>query len=182
MKIIAILIFAACLFSCSPKAGTKVLVGQIITPKGAILFRFHDKTPRHNESFRKLAEAHYWDSLTFNRVIPNFVAQGGGPDTKEGFAGSPYLLEPEFDDSLRHVYGAVGAGRDDNPEMTSAGCQFYIVQNKNGLHRLDKKYTVFGQVIKGMDIIDALVNTPRDSNDAPLTRVPIKVRVKRMKN
>ena len=182
MKIIAILIFAACLFSCSPKAGTKVLVGQIITSKGEILFRFHEKTPRHNESFRKLAKAHYWDSLTFNRVIPNFVAQGGCPDTKEGFAGSPYLLEPEFDDSLRHVYGAVGAGRDDNPEMKSAGCQFYIVQNRNGLHRLDKKYTVFGQVIKGMDIIDALVNTPRDSNDAPLTRVPIKVRVKRIKN
>jgi peptidyl-prolyl cis-trans isomerase B (cyclophilin B) len=76
----------------------------------------------------------------------------------------------------------VGAGRDDNPEMKSAGCQFYIVQNKNGLHRLDKKYTVFGQVIKGMDIVDALVIAPRDSSDSPLVPVPIKVRVKRIRN
>jgi len=182
MKFITYLFFLTSLISCNPKTSKKVLVGQIITPKGEILFRFHEKTPRHNESFRKLADAHYWDSLTFNRVIPNFVAQGGCPDTKEGFAGSPYLLEPEFDDSLRHVYGAVGAGRDDNPEMKSAGCQFYIVQNKNGLHRLDKKYTVFGQVMKGMDIVDALVTAPRDSNDAPLMPVPIKVRVKRIKN
>ena len=182
MKSLIILLIPICLLSCSPKAIKQELVGQIITPKGEILFRFHEKTPRHNESFRKLAEAHYWDSLSFNRVIPNFVAQGGCPDTKEGFAGSPYLLEPEFDDSLQHVYGAVGAGRDDNPEMKSAGCQFYIVQNKNGLHRLDKKYTVFGQVVKGMDIIDALVNVPRDSNDAPLTPVPIKVKVSRIRN
>ncbi len=182
MKSLIFLLIPICLVSCSPKAGKQILVGQITTPKGEILFRFHEKTPRHNESFRKLAEAHYWDSLTFNRVIPNFVAQGGCPDTKEGFSGSPYLLEPEFDDSLRHVYGSVGAGRDDNPEMKSAGCQFYIVQNKNGLHRLDKKYTVFGQVIKGMDIIDALVNTPRDSIDAPLKPVPIKVRVITIRN
>jgi peptidyl-prolyl cis-trans isomerase B (cyclophilin B) len=182
MKNASFILFLISLFSCSPKAGKEMLVGQIITPKGEILFRFHEKTPRHKESFRKLAEAHYWDSLSFNRVIPNFVAQGGCPDTKEGFAGSPYLLEPEFDDSLRHVYGAVGAGRDDNPEMKSAGCQFYIVQNKNGLHRLDKEYTVFGQVMKGMDIIDALVNVPRDSNDAPVTPVMIKVRVMRIRN
>lgn len=61
-----------------------------------------------------------------------------------------------------HVYGAVGAGRDDNPKMLSAGCQFYIVANKNGLARLDDKYTVYGRVIKGMDAVEAVVSALTD--------------------
>ena len=137
-------------------------------PLGEILFYLYPRTS-HRDSFIKLAGEHYWDSLTFNRVIKNFVAQGGCPDTPEGFKGSPYNLAPEFNDSLRHVYGAVGAGRDDNPEKLSAGCQFYIVANKNGLARLDGNYTVFGQVIKGMDVVETIVSVPTDSTDQPLT-------------
>ncbi len=150
-------------------------VGRIQTDKGEILFYLYPQTPNHQASFIKLANAHYFDSLTFNRVIKNFVAQGGCPDTPEGFAGSPYNLAPEFNDSLRHVYGAVGAGRDDNPQKLSAGCQLYIVVNKNGLPRLDGNYTVYGQVIKGMDVVEAIVSVPTDSLDAPL--VPITLRV-----
>lgn len=114
-------------------------VGQIKTDKGDLLIWLYDETPNHKASFIKLANAGYWDSLSFNRVINNFVAQGGCPDTPEGFADSPYLLKPEFNDSIKHVYGSFAAGRDDNPEMLSAGCQFYVVQNKNGLPRLDYK-------------------------------------------
>ena len=84
-------------------------VGRIKTPLGEILFYLYPETPHHRDSFIRLAGQHYWDSLTFNRVIKNFVAQGGCPDTPEGFKGSPYNLAPEFNDSLRHVYGAVGA-------------------------------------------------------------------------
>ena len=152
-------------------------VGRIQTPKGEILFYLYPQTPNHQASFIKLAQSHYWDSLTFNRVIKNFVAQGGCPDTPAGFAGSPYNLAPEFNDSLRHVYGAVGAGRDDNPQKLSAGCQFYIVANKNGLARLDGNYTVYGQVIKGMDVVEAIVSVPTDSSDAPLTPIPLHVDV-----
>ena len=150
-------------------------VGRIRTDKGEILFYLYPQTPNHQASFITLAKAHYFDSLTFNRVIKNFVAQGGCPDTPAGFAGSPYNLAPEFNDSLHHVYGAVGAGRDDNPQKLSAGCQFYIVANKNGLARLDGNYTVYGQVIKGMDVVEAIVSVPTDSTDAPL--VPIKLHV-----
>lgn len=150
-------------------------VGRIQTDKGEILFYLYPQTPNHQASFIKLANAHYFDSLTFNRVIKNFVAQGGCPDTPEGFAGSPYNLAPEFNDSLRHVYGAVGAGRDDNPGKLSAGCQLYIVVNKNGIPRLDGNYTVYGQVIKGMDVVESIVSVPTDSLDAPLT--PIKLHV-----
>lgn len=152
-------------------------VGRIETRLGEILFVLYDATPRHKASFMKLAGSHYWDSLTFNRVIKNFVAQGGCPDTPQGFAGSPYLLAPEFNDHLKHVYGAVGAGRDDNPGQLSAGCQFYIVANKQGLPRLDNHYTVFGQVFKGMDVVEAIVSVPTNAKDGPLTPIPLHVDV-----
>ena len=159
------------------KPGKTYPVGQIKTPMGEVLFWLYDGTPTHKASFIKLANEDYWDSLTFNRVITNFVAQGGCPDTPAGFSDSPYLLKPEFVPTLRHVYGAVGAGRDNNPEKLSAGCQFYIVQNKKGLPRLDDNYTVFGQVFKGMDVIDAITAVKTDAKNAPLTPITLDVNV-----
>jgi len=152
-------------------------VARIQTRLGEILLYLYPETPHHRASFIKLASSHYWDAFTFNRVIPDFVAQGGCPDTPAGFADSPYLLEPEFDHSLRHVYGAVGAGRDDNPKMLSAGCQFYIVANKNGLARLDDKYTVYGRVIKGMDVVEAVVSEKTDGTHNPVVAIGLHVDV-----
>ena len=157
-------------------------VGQILTPKGEVLIWLHKETPKHKASFIELAKAGYWDSLSFNRVIPDFVAQGGCPDTKEGFSNPEYLLEPEFHKNLLHEYGALGAGRDDNPKKLSARCQFYIVQNKKGLHRLDGDYTIFGKVIKGMDVIDSIVNVKRDSLDKPKEELHLNVKIIRLNN
>lgn len=171
-----ILILSFLIFSIQTKQKTYP-VGQIKTDKGEILFWLYDETPIHKKSFIELANKGYWDSLTFNRVINNFVAQGGCPDTPEGFSKSPYLLKPEFNPTLKHVYGAVGAGRDNNPEKLSAGCQFYIVQNKKGLARLDGDYTVFGQVFKGMNVVDAIVSVKTDSTDTPLTPIKLDVNV-----
>lgn len=164
----------------APAAAQQYDVGRIRTRLGEILVYLYPETPNHKASFLRLAADRYWDSLTFNRVIPGFVAQGGCPDTPEGFAGSPYNLAPEFNDSLRHVYGAFGAGRDDNPKKLSAGCQFYIVANRAGLKRLDGNYVIYGQVIQGMDVVEAIVHEPRDSADAPLTPIPLTVDVVRM--
>jgi len=126
-------------------------VAEIKTPKGDILVWLHDETPNHKASFIQLAKDGYWDSLTFNRVIPDFVAQGGCPDTPEGFNDPEYLLEPEFNDELLHEYGAE--------------------------HRLDGDYTIFGKVIKGMDIVDAIVNVVRDSIDQPVTPITLDVNI-----
>lgn len=156
---------------------TSYQIGRIRTNMGEILFVLYDQTPRHKASFRKLAASHYWDSLTFNRVIKNFVAQGGCPDTPAGFGGSPYLLAPEFIDSLKHVYGAVGAGRDDNPGQLSAGCQFYIVASKQGIPRLDGHYTVYGQVFEGMDVVEAIVSVPKDSTNKPYKPITLHIDV-----
>jgi peptidyl-prolyl cis-trans isomerase B (cyclophilin B) len=161
--------------SCATKEKETYPIGQIKTDMGEILFWMYEETPNHKASFIKLANANYWDTLTFNRVINNFVIQGGCPDTPAGFTDSTYLLKPEFRDSIRHVYGAVGIGRDNNAEKLSATCQFYIVQNKEGLARLDGDYMIFGKVIKGMDVVDAIASVKTDSTDAPL--IPIKLDV-----
>lgn len=179
MKKLLLLLVLFASISCSTlkKEVKTYQAGQIITSKGEILFWLSDKTPLHKASFIKLANANYWDSLTFNRVIKNFVIQGGCPDTPEGFGDSPYLLKPEFNDSLKHVYGAVGAGRDDNPEKLSASCQFFIVNNKNGIPRLDGDYTIFGQVFKGFDVLEAISSVETDSLDTPLTNLKLDVTI-----
>jgi len=175
--IVLLLMILSTLISCSPTKKNEYSVGQIKTPQGDIIFWLYDETPNHKTSFIQLANEGYWDSLTFNRVIPNFVAQGGCPDTAEGFTDPQYLLPPEFNDNLLHDYGAVGAGRDNNPDKLSARCQFYIVQNKEGEHRLDGDYTVFGKVLKGMDVVDAIVNVERDSTDKPLVPITLDVNI-----
>lgn len=156
-------------------------VGQIVTPEGEILIWLHNETPNHKASFTQLANDGYWDDYTFNRVIPNFVAQGGCPDTPEGFNDPEYLLEPEFNENLLHEYGAVGAGRDDNPKKLSARCQFYIVHNKKGLKRLDGDYTIFGKVIKGMDVVNTIINKERDKKNKPFTDISLDVNMVKIK-
>ena len=170
---VAVLLFLG--VSLNGYAQKKYEIGQVKTDFGEVLIWLYDETPKHKVSFIQLAKAGYWDSLSFNRVIPNFVAQCGCPDTKEGFKDPEYFLAPEFNKDLKHEYGMVGAGRDDNPGKLSARCQFYIVQNKNGLHRLDSNYTVFGKVVKGMDIVDKIVNVKRDEFDEPLERIKLDV-------
>ena len=123
----------------------------------------------------KTGSMQYWDDLSFNRVIENFVIQAGCPDTPEGFGASDFLIDPEFVPEIKHVYGAVGMGRDDNPGKLSAGCQFYIVHDVE-IPRLDQNYTIFGQVFKGLDVLDVIANLSTDANDTPLERLPIVVR------
>ncbi len=179
-RYVTITLLAIAFVATAAMSSRSYQVGRIRTPMGEILFVLFDQTPHHRDSFVKLADSHYWDSLTFNRVIKNFVAQGGCPDTPAGFSGSPYLLEPEFNDSLKHVYGAVGAGRDDNPGQLSAGCQFYIVANKDGLPKLDNHYTVYGQVFKGMDVVEKIVLAPKDSTNKPYTPITLHIDVVEM--
>lgn len=174
MKYLILLLFA---ITSACKSEPTYPVGQIITPKGEMLFWLYEDTPIHKASFIKLANESFWDSLTFNRVIEDFVIQGGCPDTEEGFSDSPYLLKPEFHDHIKHIYGAVGAGRDGNAEKLSAGCQLYIVDNEEGIPRLDGDYMIFGQVFKGMDVLDAIAKVSTDTLDQPLTDIPMEVNV-----
>jgi len=179
-RILLIALISGNCFFVSAQSKKTYPIAQIKTGMGQILIWLYDETPNHKASFIKLANQNYWDTLTFNRVIRDFVAQGGCPDTKEGFSKSPYLLKPEFNSRLRHTYGAVGAGQDGNKEMLSAGCQFYIVQSKKGLARLDDKFTVFGYVFKGMEVVDQIVSVKKDSTDKPYNPVTLDINIIQM--
>ena len=114
--------------------GTRI---KITTDSGVMIIRLYDKTPKHRDNFIKLANAHFFDSLLFHRVISGFMIQGGDPQSKNAapgaFLGSGdvgYTIPAEFDTSLFHKKGALAAARTDNPEKASSGCQFYIVQGR----------------------------------------------------
>jgi cyclophilin family peptidyl-prolyl cis-trans isomerase/predicted GIY-YIG superfamily endonuclease len=124
---------------------------RIRTKKGDIVFRFYPREARqHSAAFIKLARAGFYDGLTFHRVEPGFVIQGGCPKGN-GTGGPGYNLDAEFN-ALPHTKGTVAMARAQNPN--SAGSQFYICLGDARF--LDKQYTVFGQTVEGQDVVDAI--------------------------
>jgi peptidyl-prolyl cis-trans isomerase B (cyclophilin B) len=124
---------------------------RITTEKGDIVFTFYpDAAPQHSAAFIKLARAGFYDGLTFHRVEPGFVIQGGCPDGN-GTGGPGYNLDAEFSDNP-HITGTVAMARSSNPN--SAGSQFYICLGDAPF--LNKQYTVFGHVVEGQSVVDAI--------------------------
>ncbi len=156
----------------------KYPVAYVDTRLGEMFFWLYDETPNHKQKFIELANAKHYDQFTFNRVIENFVIQGGCPDSVKYFENSPYLLDPEFVDSIDHHYGALGMGRDGNPEKKSNACQFYVVNKEAGLPFLDGEYMIFGTMIKGYDVLEDIEHEPTNANDQPLTDIPLHVSIK----
>ena len=152
-------------------------LSKIDTDFGTMILWLYPQTPLHRKNFIKLTSEGFYDSLIFHRVINNFVIQGGDP-TGTGAGGPGYTIPAEFRTALTHVNGAVGAARqsdDINPTKASNGSQFYIVDNINGRHDLDTRYTVFGIVIDGIPTVDAISQVPTNpANDRPLTNVYMK--------
>ena len=142
----------------------------IETGFGDIVFRLlPDIAPETVRSFAKLAQSRFYDGTLFHRVIPGFMIQGGDPNTKNadknrwGMGGPGYTIKAEFN-SRSHFRGIVSMARATDPD--SAGSQFFIVTTDSAF--LDRQYTVFGEVVEGMNIADKIVNLPRDKNDCPL--------------
>jgi len=124
---------------------------RISTKKGDIVFRFYPHDARqHSAAFIKLARAGFYDGLTFHRVEPGFVIQGGCP-SGTGTGGPGYQLDAEFN-AQPHVKGTVAMARSSSPN--SAGSQFYICLGDARF--LDKQYTVFGQTVSGQDVVDGI--------------------------
>src|SRR5579864_9421271 len=131
----------------SATAQAKKLQARIVTSQGEIIFTFFpDDAPLTVASFIKLARSSFYDGLTFHRVEPGFVIQGGCPQGT-GTGGPGYRLKAEFNDRL-HDAGAVAMARAQSPD--SAGSQFYVCLED--AHFLDHKYTVFGHVTQGLDV------------------------------
>jgi peptidyl-prolyl cis-trans isomerase B (cyclophilin B) len=153
----------------------------IETKFGEIELEFRDdKAPGHVKNFLDLAKKGFYDGTTFHRVIPGFMIQGGCPNTKDpkssraqhGTGGPGYNIKAEFNDTP-HKRGVVSMARANDPN--SAGCQFFICVKDSGF--LDRQYTAFGRVVRGMEVADQIVNAPRDPRDNPNDRIDMKVRV-----
>ncbi|MBI5827627.1 MAG: peptidylprolyl isomerase [Deltaproteobacteria bacterium] len=141
----------------------------IETKYGEMEIRFFpDAAPKHVENFTTLAKKGFYDGTIFHRVIPGFMIQGGDPNTKGtdtsvyGTGGPGYTIKAEFNNTP-HKRGIVSMARSASPD--SAGSQFFIVVKDSNF--LDRQYTVFGEVVKGMDVADKIVNLPRNSRDLP---------------
>ena len=141
----------------------------IKTDFGTIKFSLEpDLAPETVRNFSKLTKSGFYNGTLFHRVIPGFMIQGGDPNTKNsdksmwGQGGPGYNLKAEFS-SRSHLRGIVSMARATDPD--SAGSQFFIVTSDSTF--LDRQYTVFGEVIDGMEVADKIVNLPRDGNDCP---------------
>ena len=127
-----------------------------------------DQAPETVRNFSQLAKSGFYNGTLFHRVIPGFMIQGGDPNTKNpdkstwGQGGPGYNLKAEFI-SRSHLRGIVSMARSSDPD--SAGSQFFIVTSDSTF--LDRQYTVFGEVVDGMEVADEIVNLPRDGNDCP---------------
>lgn len=255
----------AVIIACStPKKNNEVeekpVRVELQTTKGTIVLELSDKTPKHRDNFIKLVKENAYDSLLFHRVIEGFMVQAGDPDSKYaadadtlGDGDRDYKVPAEFDTTLFHKRGALGAARDGNAERASSAMQFYIVQRgpmadslidkgesringwlsenyvlnapenealKNELERameakewetyatlndslkslakslefekyiipeshrevyrniggtphLDQNYTVFGEVISGMEVIDSIAAVRVNELDRPVENVRI---------
>lgn len=160
-----------------PKDGDKVAV--LYTSYGNIILRFHaDKAPKHVAQFQKLVEEGFYTGTKFHRVIPGFMIQGGDPNSKDddrsndgmgGYMkdGKEVNVPAEFNDT-KHIRGILSAARSNDPN--SASSQFFIMVATN--ENLDGQYSAYGQVVAGMDVVDAIVNLPRDMGDNPLEDNP----------
>jgi peptidyl-prolyl cis-trans isomerase B (cyclophilin B) len=136
---------------------------------------YPDVAPNHVANFKKLAKSGFYDGQCFHRVIKGFMIQGGDPNTKDdskkdswGQGGPGYTINAEFN-SKHHARGILSMAR--TPDPNSAGSQFFICHGDCG--QLDGQYTVFGNLIKGFDVLDKIATTPTEGPDRPVTRVNI---------
>ena len=163
-------------------------VYDIVTNMGTIRVKLYKDTPRHNANFQKLALSGYYDSLLFHRVINHFMIQGGDPFTRDtskveqwGEGGPGYTVPAEMRDAAgnplhRHKKGALAAARRGdfaNPYKESSGSQFYLVQDPDNCVHLDGEYTVFGETVAGLNVIDKIAALPTDRMDRPVQEVRI---------
>lgn len=180
----------------------------INTPYGPMRAVLYDQTPKHKANFINLVNRKFYDSLLFHRVIPNFMIQGGDPNSRKAAAGGSlgngdvaYKISAEINPTFFHKKGSLAAARDNNPEKASSGCQFYVVQGRvwpddelqkqidrshtrtpgrtftdgqkqtyrtlGGSPHLDGSYTVFGEVIDGLALVDSVAKQSRDPQDRP---------------
>jgi cyclophilin family peptidyl-prolyl cis-trans isomerase len=156
---------------------------DIITSKGTMRVKLYNKTPKHRDNFIKLVKEKYYDGVRFHRVIEGFMIQTGDPYSRDtakidlwGQGGPDYTIPAEFVNEYWHKKGALAAARRGdmaNPTKASSGSQFYIVHDENACLHLDGQYSIFGEVIEGLEVIDVIAAVATDPYDRPYEDVII---------
>ncbi len=156
---------------------------RIDTPLGSFDLLLFDQTPYHRANFIFLTKQKYFDNTYFHRVVPGFIIQGGNSDNmdtgqKRRKIGK-YLLPPDTRNGLKHHRGVVSmpSSAIENPHKLASPYEFFIVQQDPGAYHLDGKYTVFGKVIRGMEVVDAINALPIDKREWPLTNMRMRVTI-----
>ena len=176
----------------------------ITTELGIIKIKLYGQTPKHKANFIKLVNEGFYDGSVFHRVIKGFMVQGGG--APNGNSEVDYLIPAEIIPSYIHKKGALAAARNNNPKKESSGSQFYIVQGKvaseaelnqfdgkrtvkytaeqrstytsiGGTPFLDGEYTVFGEVIEGLDVVDKIASVPTSTGNKPIKDIKMTIKV-----
>ena len=207
----AISFIASCSITRKSKTPTKESYKvQLETTAGTVKIQLYEDVPQHANNFLKLTKEGFYDGLLFHRVIPQFMIQGGDPDSRNakpkiglGNGSNGYLIPAEFKvDKYIHKKGALAAARTNNPEKKSSGCQFYIVEGKTftdaqlnnferqngftyseeqrklyktlgGTPHLDNGYTVYGEVIEGLEIVTKISKVKCGGSNRPVEDVKI---------
>lgn len=200
---IIIIAFALALTSCGPRSGRDATSAQndstatatmekkmieepefdIVTSKGTMRIKLYSLTPKHRDNFVKLVNEKYYDGVRFHRVIEGFMIQTGDPYSRDtakvdlwGQGGPDYTVPAEFVNQYWHKKGAIAAARKGdlaNPKKASSGSQFYIVHDENACLHLDGQYSIFGEVIDGLEVIDRIATVETDYYDRPMEDVLI---------
>ena len=156
---------------------------RIETKYGDIDIELFNDTPYHRANFIYLTKKKYFDGTFFHRVVKDFIIQGGNSDSYEISKRRKnigrYLLPPDSNKGFKHHRGilSIPSSDIDNPYKLASPYEFFIVQSKNGAYHLDKNYTPFGKVIKGMDIVDLISNLETDKREWPIENIRIKVSI-----
>ena len=158
-------------------------VFDIVTDMGTIRVKLYSQTPLHRDNFVKLASEGFYDGVLFHRVINGFMIQTGDPLSKDpskanlyGTGGPGYTIPAEIVPELTHKKGALAAARRGdaaNPKRESSGSQFYIVQDERTCAQLDGQYTVFGETIEGLDVVDKIAAVETGARDVHVKPVRI---------
>ena len=156
---------------------------DMVTSHGTMRIKLYSMTPKHRDNFVKLVNEKYYDGLRFHRVIEGFMIQGGDPYSRDtskvdlwGQGGPNYTVPAEFVNQYWHKKGAIAAARKGdmaNPTKASSGSQFYIVHDENSCLHLDGQYSIFGEVVEGLDVIDKIATVETDYYDRPMEDVMI---------
>ena len=158
---------------------------DIITTHGTMRVRLYNNTPLHRANFVKHVSNKFYDGIRFHRVIEGFMIQTGDPYSRDttlinkwgtGGPDPDYTVPAEFTSEYTHKKGALAAARKGdlaNPKKASSGSQFYIVHDSLACSHLDGQYTVFGEVVSGLEVIDAIATVDTDRYDRPYEDVII---------